>query len=54
METTRLSTKGQVIIPSALCVVHNECPGLELEVIDSDDSILYDPKDPLPKQALMM
>ena len=46
METTKLSTKGQVIIPRSIRAAHNWSPGLELEVIDSNDSIILRPKKP--------
>lgn len=46
METTRLSSKGQVIIPKALRVSHRWNTGLELMVIDMDDGILLKPKAP--------
>lgn len=44
METTRLSSKGQVIIPKALRNVHHWAPGLELVVIDTGDGLLLKPK----------
>lgn len=35
METTKLSSKGQVIIPKAFRSTHHWEPGLELMVIDT-------------------
>ena len=44
METTRLSSKGQVIIPKAVRSAHQWGVGLELEVIDTGDGVLLRPK----------
>lgn len=44
METTRLSSKGQVIIPKAVRSAHQWGVGLELEVIDTSDGVLLRPK----------
>lgn len=44
METTKLSSKGQVIIPKALRSIHHWEPGLELMVIDTGDGLLLKPK----------
>ncbi|MCB1053064.1 MAG: AbrB/MazE/SpoVT family DNA-binding domain-containing protein [Acidobacteria bacterium] len=44
METTRLSSKGQVIIPKAVRDAHQWGTGLELVVIDTGDGILLRPK----------
>lgn len=46
METTKLSSKGQVIIPKALRSTHNWEAGLELMVIDTGDGLLLKPKAP--------
>ena len=46
METTKLSSKGQVIIPKALRSTHHWEPGLELMVIDTGDGLLLKPKAP--------
>ncbi len=44
METTRLSSKGQVIIPKAVRSAHQWGVGLELEVIEMGDGVLLRPK----------
>lgn len=44
METTKLSSKGQVIIPKALRSIHHWEPGLELMVIDTGAGLLLKPK----------
>jgi AbrB family looped-hinge helix DNA binding protein len=43
METTRLSSKGQVIIPQSIRVAHQWQPGVEFAVIDTEDGILLSP-----------
>ncbi len=43
MRTTKLSSKGQVIIPKALRTRYNWSPGQELSVIDTQDGILLKP-----------
>ncbi|MSR16123.1 MAG: AbrB/MazE/SpoVT family DNA-binding domain-containing protein [Gammaproteobacteria bacterium] len=52
METTKLSSKGQVIIPKTLRITHHWETGLELMVIDTGDGILLKPKTPFPVTAL--
>lgn len=52
METTKLSSKGQVIIPKAFRNTHHWETGLELMVIDTGDGILLKPKAPFPATAL--
>ena len=46
MNTTRLSSKGQVIIPKPLRTAHNWETGQELVVVDTGDGILLKPKTP--------
>jgi len=46
MNTTRLSSKGQVIIPKPLRTSHHWSPGQELVVEDVGDGILLKPKTP--------
>jgi AbrB family looped-hinge helix DNA binding protein len=46
METTKLSSKGQVIIPRAFRSSHHWHAGLELLVIDTGDGILLKPRAP--------
>jgi len=46
METTRLSSKGQVIIPKAFRSTHRWESGLELMVIDTGDGLLLKPRAP--------
>ncbi len=52
METTRLSSKGQVIIPKAIRNTHGWEAGLDLVVIDTGDGILLKPKTPFMATVL--
>ncbi len=49
MNTTKLSSKGQVIIPKPLRTAHHWKAGQELVVVDLADGILLKPKAPFPK-----
>jgi AbrB family looped-hinge helix DNA binding protein len=46
MAKTRLSSKGQVIIPKAVRDRHGWRPGLELEVADRGDAVVLRPTKP--------
>lgn len=46
MNTTKLSSKGQVIIPKPLRTLHHWETGQELVVVDVGDGILLKPKTP--------
>jgi AbrB family looped-hinge helix DNA binding protein len=52
METTKLSSKGQVIIPKTLRAAHHWHTGLELMVIDTGDGVILKPKAPFEPTAL--
>lgn len=52
MNTTKLSSKGQVIIPKPLRVEHHWETGQELVVINLDDGILLKPKTPFPETTI--
>jgi len=52
METTKLSSKGQVIIPKPLRSAHHWETGQELVVIDMGDGILLKPKTPFPLSSI--
>ncbi len=52
METTRLSSKGQVIIPKTIRDTHNWLAGQELIAIDTGDGVLLKPKQPFPETKL--
>lgn len=52
METTKLSSKGQVIIPKTVRSAHQWEPGLELVVIDTGEGVLLKPQAPFQATAL--
>jgi bifunctional DNA-binding transcriptional regulator/antitoxin component of YhaV-PrlF toxin-antitoxin module len=52
MELTRLLSKGQVIIPKALCAAHHWEAGQELIAINVGDGILLKSKKPFPGTTL--
>jgi AbrB family looped-hinge helix DNA binding protein len=52
MMTTRLSSKGQIIIPKSIRSRHHWEPGQELQAIEAGDGILLKPKSPFPETAL--
>jgi len=52
MDTTKLSSKGQVIIPKPLRTAHHWETGQELIVIDVGDGILLKPKTPFPESSI--
>jgi len=52
MTKTRLSSKGQVIIPAQIRAAHHWEAGQELTVIDTGDGILLKPKSPFEKSSL--
>lgn len=46
MSTTKLSSKGQVIIPAHIRAAHHWEAGQELEVIDWEGGVLLKPRSP--------
>ena len=52
MLTTKLSSKGQVIIPKEIRSRHHWEAGKELQAIDTDDGILLRPTSPFPETTL--
>ncbi|OKH24218.1 AbrB family transcriptional regulator [Hydrococcus rivularis NIES-593] len=52
MKKTKMSSKGQVIIPKALRDAHRWEEGQELIAIDMGDGILLKPKKPFPETTL--
>jgi AbrB family looped-hinge helix DNA binding protein len=52
MLTTKLSSKGQVIIPKEIRSRHHWEPGQELQAIDTDEGILLRPTSPFPETSL--
>ena len=52
METTQLSSEGQVMLPEALRVAHQWEAGQELVAINVGDGILLKPKKPFQETTL--
>lgn len=52
MDRTRLSSKGQVIIPKSIRDSREWHSGLELEVIDTEDGVLLKPSAPFAPTRL--
>ena len=52
MQTTKISSKGQVIIPKALRSRYNWNTGQKLDVIDTGDGILLKPSRSFQKTSL--
>jgi AbrB family looped-hinge helix DNA binding protein len=52
MLTTKLSSKGQVILPKEILSRHHWEPGQELQAIDTDDGILLRPASSFPETTL--
>lgn len=52
METTRLSSKGQIIIPKSVREAHRWAPGTEFIVEDTPQGILLTPRRLFPETRL--
>ena len=52
METTKISSKGQVVIPKSLRVAHHWEAGQELVVVDVGDGILFKQKSPFEETTI--
>jgi len=52
METTRLSTKGQIILPKSIRASRAWTPGTEFTVEESGDGILLRPAGVIPETTL--
>ncbi|MEJ2443604.1 MAG: AbrB/MazE/SpoVT family DNA-binding domain-containing protein [Exilibacterium sp.] len=52
METTKLSTKGQVIIPKVVRLHQNWEIGQELMVLETEDGVLLKPRRPFLNTTL--
>jgi len=52
MNTTKLSSKGQVIIPKPIRMAHQWDVGQELIVIDTGDGVLLKSKTPFPETSI--
>jgi AbrB family looped-hinge helix DNA binding protein len=52
METTRLSTKGQIILPKSIRTARAWPPGTEFTVEPTPDGVLLRPTGPFPPASL--
>ena len=52
MQTTKLSSKGQVVIPKSLRVAYHLEAGQELVVIDVGDGVLLKPQSPFAEKNI--
>jgi len=52
METTRLSTKGQIVLPKDIRTARSWGPGTEFTVEETDDGILLRPSGRFPETGL--
>lgn len=52
METIKISSKGQVVIPKSLRVAHHWKVGQELVVVDVEDGILFKAKSPFKETSI--
>lgn len=52
--TTRLSSKGQVIIPQVIREAHHWNPGLQFKVIDTEQGLLLMPIKPFNPSSIRM
>lgn len=52
METTRLSSKGQIIIPQAIREAHKWQSGLEFDVVDTEQGLLLMPHMPFKAMSV--
>ena len=52
MQTTRLSTKGQIILPKSIRSSRSWGPGTEFTVEETERGILLTPKKPFPETKL--
>lgn len=49
MPTTRMSSRGQVVLPKPVREKHQWAPGQEFEVVETDAGILLRPRAPFPE-----
>jgi AbrB family looped-hinge helix DNA binding protein len=52
METTKLSSKGQIILPKSVCESHHWQPGMEFIVEDRPEGVLLRPAKPFQPTRL--
>ena len=52
MDTTKLSSKGQVVLPSSIRSARNWKPGVEFSVHDTPEGVLLKPLKPFPQTRI--
>ncbi len=52
VDTTRLSSKGQIVLPKRLRQAHRWQPGQEFAVIETEEGILLRPTSPFPETTI--
>ena len=52
MSTTKLSSKGQVIIPKSVREAHDWQAGMTFEICEHEEGVLLRPSRPFPKTKL--
>jgi bifunctional DNA-binding transcriptional regulator/antitoxin component of YhaV-PrlF toxin-antitoxin module len=52
LETTRLSSKGQIIIPQRIREAHKWLAGLEFNVFDTEQGLLFIPRLPFKPTSI--
>jgi AbrB family looped-hinge helix DNA binding protein len=52
MSTTKLSSKGQVIIPKSVRDAHDWQAGMTFEICEHEDGVLLRPRRPFPQTKL--
>ena len=52
MERTKLSTKGQVVLPAATRARKKWAAGTQLEVVETDEGVLLRPLKPFPPTTI--
>lgn len=52
MPTTRLSSRGQIVIPKSIREAHNWTAGQEFEIVESGSVLVLRPKKPFPETTL--
>jgi len=48
METTKLSTKGQVVLPKAVRIARGWRPGMKFSIVETSEGVLLRPMKPFP------
>lgn len=52
MEMVRLSSKGQFVLPKAICDLYNWGPGTELVVLERDNDVIIQAARPFAESVL--